>query len=77
MVCYGFFPLSPSRAGNGTGVRGDRQDVWKIGERPELIAKDVVISEEFGIYRSFRRGATLEATNRKVPKEVIEVNNRW
>jgi hypothetical protein len=46
-------------------------------EHPELIAKDVVISEEFGIYRSFRRGATLEATNRKVPKEVIEANNRW
>ncbi len=46
-------------------------------ERPELTAKDVVVSEEFCIYRSFRCGATSDATNRKVPKEVIEANNRW
>ncbi len=45
-------------------------------EHPELIAKDVIVSEEFGIYRSFRHGVTSEATSRKVPKEITEVNNR-
>jgi hypothetical protein len=46
-------------------------------ECPDLIPKDVVVTEEYGIYRSFRRGATSEATNRGVKREVIEANNRW
>ena len=46
-------------------------------ERPDLITKDTIVSEEYGIYRSFRRGATSEATNRGVKPDVIEANNRW
>ena len=46
-------------------------------EFPTMIPEDVCVSEEYGVYRSFRRGATSEATNRGVPAEVIEINNRW
>jgi hypothetical protein len=46
-------------------------------ERPDLIPPDVDVTEEYGVYRSFRRGATSEATNRGVKREVIETNNRW
>jgi hypothetical protein len=46
-------------------------------ERPDLISKDSSVSEDYGIYRSFRRGATSEAGNRGVKPEVIEANNRW
>ena len=46
-------------------------------ERPDLIPKGTVVSEEFGIYRSFRRGATSEVSNRGVKPDVIEANNRW
>lgn len=46
-------------------------------ERPDLIGPDTIVSEEYGIYRSARRGATSEATNRGVRPEVIDANNRW
>lgn len=46
-------------------------------ERPDLTPRSTVVSEEYGIYRSFRRGATSEATNRGVKPDVIEANNRW
>ena len=29
------------------------------------------------MYRSFRRGATMQAGEAKVPRDIIEVNNRW
>jgi hypothetical protein len=45
--------------------------------RPDLILRDLQVAEEYGIYRSFRRGATSEAVNRKVKPHVIEANNRW
>jgi len=35
------------------------------------------ISEEYGVSRSFRRGATSEAVNVGVPPDVIDANNRW
>ena len=44
---------------------------------PHLIPPDLVVSEEYGIYRSFRRGATSEAVNKGVKLHVIEANNRW
>jgi hypothetical protein len=46
-------------------------------DQPDLISKDVDVSEELGIYRLFRRGATSEATNWKISAEVIDANNRW
>ena len=32
---------------------------------------------DYSVRRSFRRGATTEAQNRRIPREVIEMNNRW
>lgn len=46
-------------------------------ERPDLNPADAVVTEEYGIYRSFHRGATSEAENRGVKLEIIEDNNRW
>jgi len=45
--------------------------------KPNLIPTYEVVSEDYGIYRSFRRGSTSEATNNGVPSEVIDLNNRW
>jgi hypothetical protein len=44
---------------------------------PNLILDEVVIADEYSAFRSFRRGATAEAQNAGIPKEVIEANNRW
>ena len=45
--------------------------------RPDLIPQDVVITEVYNVYRSFRRGSTTRAREAKVPKDIIELNNRW
>ncbi len=45
--------------------------------RPELIPPSDDIEEEYGIYRSFRRGSTSEATNQGLTPDVIDANNRW
>jgi hypothetical protein len=45
--------------------------------RPDLIPPTDDVVEEYGIYRSFRRGSTSEATNQGIPPEVIDMNNRW
>ena len=45
--------------------------------RPDLIGRDVVVTEAYNVYRSFRRGATTRAREAKVPKDIIEINNRW
>ena len=47
------------------------------GSRPNLIAQDVTVTEAYNVYRSFRRGATTHAREAKVPKDIIETNNRW
>jgi hypothetical protein len=44
---------------------------------PHMLASIEDISEEFGISRSFWRGATSEAVNAGVPPDVIDANNRW
>ncbi len=44
---------------------------------PELIPSTDDVVEDYGIYRSFRRGSTSEATNQGLPPEVIDTNNRW
>ena len=43
----------------------------------ELIGVKVDIYEEYGLFRSFRRGSNSEALNRGVKEEVIDKNNRW
>jgi hypothetical protein len=45
--------------------------------RPDLIESNAEVTEEYGIYRSFRRGSTLEATKQGLPPHVIDANNRW
>ena len=45
--------------------------------RPDLIPQGIVITEAYNVYRSFRRGATTRAREAKVPKDIIELNNRW
>ena len=42
-----------------------------------LIPSDVMVHEEYGISRSFRRGATTEARNRGVSANDIDLMNRW
>jgi hypothetical protein len=54
----------------------DRLDCIK-NQRPELMAGVEDVYEEYGILRSFRRGATSEAVNQGVPPDVIDANNRW
>jgi len=44
---------------------------------PSIIKPDVAVYEEYGISRSFRRGATTEARNQKVLEADINLINRW
>ena len=48
------------------------QEKW-----PSVIPDTVVIENEYSVYRSLRWGATSHAQNVGIPREVIEVNNRW
>ena len=43
----------------------------------DIIPSDIVISEKFNTYRSFRRGATTRAKEQGVDEPTIELNNRW
>ena len=44
---------------------------------PNVISHETDIENSFSTYRSLRRGATAEAQNTRIPKTVIEANNRW
>jgi hypothetical protein len=44
---------------------------------PSVIPDTVKVEDEYSVFRSLRRGATSHAQNVKIPKEVIEANNRW
>jgi len=45
--------------------------------RPNLIGPEVDVRDLYGILRTLRRSATAHATNRRVPKDIIEAVNRW
>ena len=45
--------------------------------KPHIISPSVNVLEEYGISRSFRRGATTHARNKGVSKSDITVANRW
>ena len=45
--------------------------------KPHIISPDVDVLEEYGISRSFRRGATTHARNQGVRKSDITAANRW
>jgi hypothetical protein len=44
---------------------------------PELISRDVDVMEEYGLSRSFRRGADTRAMNAGVSDADIDLNCRW
>jgi len=44
---------------------------------PEIIQPTVNVSQDFSVRRSLQRGATSQARNKKVPKDVVDLNNRW
>lgn len=46
-------------------------------QKPHIIPPDLQVYEEYGISRSFRRGATTEARNKRVSEEDINLMNRW
>jgi hypothetical protein len=46
-------------------------------QHPDIIPAEVQVSEEFGISRSFRRGATSESRARGTSAADIDVANRW
>jgi hypothetical protein len=46
-------------------------------EKQELIPKEENVDEEYGISRSFMRGATTQARNKKVDENDINLVNRW
>jgi hypothetical protein len=48
------------------------QEKW-----PGTLSPTVGIEGEYSLRRSLRRGSTSQARNKKIPKEVIELNNRW
>jgi hypothetical protein len=42
-----------------------------------VIPDNVVVKDEYSVYRLLRRGATAEAQNAQIPTSAIEANNRW
>ena len=46
-------------------------------DNKDLILTHVSVAEEYGISRSFRRGATTEARNQGVAEGDIDAMNRW
>jgi hypothetical protein len=50
---------------------------WIKMLKPHLFEPGLNIVEAYSLRRSLRRGSTLEAINRGVPKDLIEMNNHW
>jgi hypothetical protein len=81
---YGVFSGPTFRNSRGLKIKaGDMEPVFfdrleqVQASRPDLIPTSDDVVEDYGIYRSFRRGSTSEATNQGLPPEVIDANNRW
>jgi hypothetical protein len=45
--------------------------------KPNLIPEDLDISIRYSVKRSLWRGSTSQARNKKVPRDIINLNNRW
>jgi hypothetical protein len=54
------------------GVLQRVQERW-----PQILDPKVKIQDEMSVRRSLRRGSTTEASNKQIPREVIEANQRW
>lgn len=73
-----------STRADGSKIRlGDMEDDFfepleEIQEaRPDLIPPNVAVREEYGIWRSLRRGVTAHALNMKVSESLVNLINRW
>ncbi len=44
---------------------------------PHLFDENVIITDRYNLFRSFRRGATTRAREMKVDPSIISMNNRW
>ena len=45
--------------------------------RPDLIPESIDVINDYSIRRSLRRGSTAQARNQKVPRDIVNLNNRW
>jgi hypothetical protein len=54
------------------GILGRVQERW-----PRVLPPSVKIQDETSVRRSLRRGSTMEASNRGIPREVVEANQHW
>ena len=54
----------------------DRLERARVAQ-PSLFDPGIDIRESYHVRRSLRRGSTTEALVRKIPAEVVEMNNRW
>ncbi|KAL7572219.1 hypothetical protein ACA910_011750 [Epithemia clementina (nom. ined.)] len=45
--------------------------------QPNLISATTDVLNAYSVRRSLRRGSTTQARNKKVPKDVVDLNNRW
>jgi hypothetical protein len=52
--------------------------LMRVQERwPRVLPGTVKVQDETSVRRSLRRGSTTEASNRGIPREVVEANQRW
>ena len=69
------------RKGNPPQLREFEDDFYglleKVQEETELIGKEILVRDDFGIMRSLRKGATAHAKNMKVNDGDIRSFNRW
>lgn len=50
----------------------------RVQERwPQVLPPTTRVQDEMSVRRSLRRGSTTEASNKGIPKEVVEANQRW
>ena len=73
---FGDGPGTQVKIGTYDAELHSRLAVVKISN-PKLFESGINIEEKYGLRRSLRRGSNTEAANRGVPRDVIELNNRW
>ena len=77
-------PLLRSRPTQEKAISIRQLDIWlhealtKLQEEnPSLVGNDWEAIQRFSFRRSLRRGSTTQARNKRVPKDVVVLNNRW
>jgi len=65
------------------GALSDYEDMFYLmlegiqASRPELISPTVDVREDFGLFRSVRRGGTSHALNMDIDEKFVRAMNRW